>query len=73
MNVVFVRGDDWEGLYVNGILELEGHSLRGDDVARCLEAQVEVHYIEKEETWDKIVALGCDNLPDKLEDVVWDS
>lgn len=33
-DVVFVRhvDGDWVGLYVNGALVLEGHSLRNDDV-----------------------------------------
>jgi hypothetical protein len=31
---VFVRGDDWEGLYIDGTLRTESHSLETANVAR---------------------------------------
>jgi hypothetical protein len=34
--VVFVDGDDWEGLYINGTLVEEGHHVRLEDVMRHL-------------------------------------
>lgn len=38
MNILHIRSDqgDWEGLYVNGILVLEGHSLATADVLKAV-------------------------------------
>lgn len=36
INIVLVVGDDWEGLYVNGQLAVEGHSLTVRDVCACI-------------------------------------
>jgi hypothetical protein len=33
IKVVIVRGEDWQGIYVNGILKDEGHSLDIEDVS----------------------------------------
>lgn len=32
--VVFARGDDWEGLYLDGILVEEGHSIQPEEALR---------------------------------------
>ena len=38
--VVFVDGDDWEGLYINGVLVDEGHRVRLEDVM----CRLGIHY-----------------------------
>ncbi len=38
--ITYVQGDDWEGVYVDGKLELEGHSLDFRDVLDILGCKV---------------------------------
>ena len=33
----FVRGEDWQGLYIDGLLALEGHILDAHDVLLALQ------------------------------------
>ena len=32
--IVVVDSDDWQGMYVNGVLKEEGHELRIDDISK---------------------------------------
>lgn len=49
--IVFVHGDDgdWEGIYVDGKLLREDHSLEPDDVLSVLGIDYEVHWIDMED------------------------
>lgn len=38
MKIDFVMGDDWEGCYINDQLEIQGHRLEADDVAKAISA-----------------------------------
>lgn len=61
--VVFVLADDWEGMYIDGELVAEGHSLEVDTVCIALD-------IESEERWaddEWLTARG--RLPKELKDV----
>jgi hypothetical protein len=57
-DVVIVDGDEWQGLYVDGVLKCEDHRLRVDEVLDALGINVTV-----QPTWHD------DVLPDKLEDL----
>lgn len=52
--------DDWEGLYVDGDLKAQGHSLHTQDILDALGVSHEARSIEDE---------NVTFLPDKLEDV----
>lgn len=61
--VTIVRADDWVGLYVNGRLAAEGHSLSEYHVLEALGINQES--IECDQEW--IEDMG--NLPKNLKDV----
>ena len=64
--VVFVSSEsgDWEGVYVNGILMREDHSLDTSDILSILD--ISVKHIEVSEKW-----LGQErtNLPKTLKEI----
>ena len=65
-NLVFVQGDDWEGLYACGKLIAQGHSLSATQILKALEFDYEYSFVD--EDW-----LGnLTTLPANLEDVVLD-
>jgi hypothetical protein len=55
---------DWEGLYKNGVLLSEGHSIHIEDLFELLELDFE--QLEAKEDW--VEERG--DLPEKLEEVV---
>lgn len=61
--VTIVDGDDWIGLYLDGVLVEEGHSLHLEAVLR--ELQVPCHRIDADQEW--LEEMG--RLPVELEDV----
>jgi hypothetical protein len=56
--------DDWEGLYVNGVLSKEGHKIRLNDVLEKL--GVTAQYIEFDNSW---IEQQGGRLPARLNDV----
>lgn len=60
--IAFVNSNDgdWEGIYVDGVLKREGHSLSPDDVLSVLGIEYDTHYIDMEDG---------DRLPAKLKDI----
>lgn len=65
-NLVFVKGDDWQGFYIDSKLILEDHSLRVEDVLTQLGICASVKYANDEWLWKQ------GHLPENLEDVVLD-
>lgn len=67
MHVTYVHGDDWCGLYRNGRLSLEGHSLPIGEVMRSIENQGSIHYheFEVDQTWLE----NQGSLPSNLGDI----
>ena len=63
-NITIIYGDDWEGIYYNGELLNEGHSINLTDVLIKLGYTIENKQVSEEE-WEE---LG-DSCPEKLEDV----
>jgi len=61
--VVYVSGDDWVGLYVDGVLFAEGHSLHPRDVAAA--CGVELEQLSCDCDW----LYEAGSLPDGLSDV----
>ena len=62
--LIVMRGDDWEGVYYNGKLLYQGHSIRWDELLWKLGYTVESNDI-KEDHWE---ILGW-ALPENIEDV----
>lgn len=60
--IVFVTADDWEGLYVDGKLRFENHSIRPYNIAQVLE---DCEVISCDEEW--LEERGF--LPENLGDV----
>lgn len=63
--ITFVKGDDWEGLYINGKLIKEDHSLHVEDVLEAVGVKVDTLHADCEWLWDQ------GSLPDKLDEVVF--
>lgn len=63
-NIVFICADDWEGMYINGELVAEGHSIEKDTVLTILG-------LEFNEDWtvDEDWLNERGRLPKKLSDV----
>lgn len=39
-DIKYIDGDDWVGLYINGSLEFQGHSLSIEEFARLVEIPI---------------------------------
>lgn len=72
VEIVVAQGDDWEGIYINGHLETEGHSI---PLSSFLDWAVEsgpVHVVKVVSGEVNIDWINdCGSLPNNLEDVVW--
>ena len=69
MNVTIVKSDDWQGVYFDGILQTEGHSVRATEVLLCLVGKPEISSVDEivaSESW--MEEVGC--LPKYLREVV---
>jgi hypothetical protein len=62
--VIVGNGDDWEGIYVDGILQMEDHTLTAGDIIRILGIKAERKEVSSE--W-----LGGEvgSLPERLSDI----
>jgi hypothetical protein len=72
--IVFVRGDDWAGMYVDGHLALEGHSLPGWKVAEVLGFDVQSCPIDDDAIQAYLEEWG--SFPDGLLDIehgIWNA
>ncbi|RWH49571.1 MAG: hypothetical protein E5V72_02010 [Mesorhizobium sp.] len=71
MKIVYARGDDWEGLYIDGELETQGHSI---SLSELLDIIKEKGVIETAET--RMVDLNWlgdhGTLPNNIEEVRWE-
>lgn len=68
VQITFVLGDDWEGVYLNGKLKHQGHSISAMELANTLVNYgrvMSVQVTEPDEEW--LQEQG--RLPDKLSDV----
>lgn len=54
--------DDWEALYLNGKLVIEGHRLSAEDILNTLDVQKYYYNVSSEWTYDN-------SLPDNLSDI----
>lgn len=48
-DITFVCSDDWTGMYINGKLVLENHSLHPYEVLKAL--RIEYEHVEANEQW----------------------
>lgn len=65
--LVLVRGDDWEGIYVDGNLLTEGHSI---EVMDAVQLAVTHRVTEYETQWADLTWLHDEgNLPRRLDEV----
>lgn len=67
INLVYARGDDWSGLYIEGELAMEGHSINLVDVIGALIGKriSSFDVIDVDIEW--LDSRG--NLPEQLSDV----
>ena len=68
-DVVIVDGDNWSGLFINGKLVEEGHSLTAHDVVSALIGHTIGSYKRKWADIDWLQDIG--NFPSDLNDVVF--
>lgn len=69
MNIALVNGEDWIGLYINGVLIVESHSLDVVGVLKIVcERQQTIVKIESYEAGEWLLNEG--NLPYKLTDAL---
>lgn len=65
--LTIVRGDDWEGIYVDGTLAMEGHSI---DTPEAIELAIERKATSSEVKWCDMKWLNDEgNLPLSLSAV----
>lgn len=64
-NIVIARGDDWEGLYVDGELLEEGHAISLEDALESLGFDVNV-------MWCQNFLDSIGGLPKNVAEVNWD-
>ena len=57
MDVKILSVDDWEGLYINGKLEMENHRINVDDVMCILCTKFDIKYETRE--------VDCDYIEDR--------
>lgn len=68
IEVAFVVADDWQGLYVDGQLQMETHNLRVRDVLEVIGLEFEyIDLYEPGPMLDRLEAEG--RLPDTLADL----
>ena len=70
VDIVIADADDWQGLYVNGIIEYQDHRLDLHDVLLCLEGRTIVSAKKKYVDMNWIHNVGY--LPEKIEEVIWE-
>lgn len=63
--ITIVRADDWEGLFINDDLQIQGHSLQLRDVLEILGVEFEIKWADK-----YLSDVGW--LPSRLQEVRFD-
>ena len=63
--IVLVKGDDWQGLYIDGILMSEDHSISIEDFAEVVGIKLSKKYVDLDWLEDN------GYLPKLLENVVY--
>jgi len=61
--LIIMRGDDWEGVYYNGKLLYQGHSIRWDEVLKKLGYNITSNYIEDDD-WENLNWSLSENIED---------
>jgi len=56
-NLTLIEGDDWEGIYQNGKLLVQGHRLEVREVLKLLGYKINSTYLSEEE-WE-IIGNSC--------------
>ena len=67
IDIKYVAGDDWQGLYIDGGLVEENHSIRIIDLLEMLEGRGVLTFDYHEVNQGYLEDLG--NLPDKFDDI----
>ena len=71
LNIELVSVDDWEGLYINGVLILEGHSVSLEYFLEYLKMQGVIQYKSTyldEADEDELNAF-CNRFPDDIKEL----
>lgn len=64
--IVSSKSGDWQGLYIDGVLQCEGHSLRPDDILNSL--NYVVNRIEKSDEFFEEHGGSCPSLFKQVTD-----
>jgi len=68
VSLILVVTDDWQGVYVDGVLEHEGHRIEGSDWIRIIGRHK--NFGEIESYWaDEEYMHDVGNFPNKFEDL----
>lgn len=69
IEVTILSGDDWKGIYVNGELKAENHSLNADNALAALDIAYESIYLESDYGWD-CIGNCCPKTKSEFEELV---
>lgn len=67
--VVFVNSDDWQGMYVDGRLEYENHTISSFDMMNVLGKSADGYSFEEEIVCDQQWIESIGHLPKRLDRV----
>jgi len=62
MDILIVYVDDWCGLYIDGELKHQGHSLESDTLLEHLGLEYKIKWLDDNEEFDQLV--GAEGMPD---------
>ena len=63
---ILVKGEDWEGLYINGVLMRQDHNLPLTEYIPYLQAFIDIKAVWVDDEW---LCQSSHGLPDNYKDV----
>ena len=70
-SIILADGDDWEGLYFNGVLITEGHRVTIKDVVMVIQNVESANFSYEEKEADSKWLADEGSFPMSIEDVRW--
>ena len=68
MKIQLLKTDDWMGVYVDGELKHEGHSIADDSLLKLAGVETEVKWVMDETPWDEWGGRCPEKWPAELEE-----
>lgn len=66
------NGDDWEALYIDGVLVAEGHRLTVDDILKTVDVKVENYDVSSEWTYENSMPDNLSDIPEDILSARWE-